>query len=103
MDGRCRWLGATIDAEPLGLLLAWRGEGARLTSLLRVGGRELERELKGTSELDVYGRDLEEKELVLLDCAAEDAGDEEEIDEDAEENDTDKRCSHRREVDGRET
>lgn len=96
--GRCRCLGEASDAEPP--VAAWRCEGARLTSLLRVGGRELGFEENGENALEVYGRDREEEEVVLEDWV-EEAG-YEEVDED-EENDSDNRVNQRREVDGRGT
>lgn len=94
--GRCCWLGGAKGAEPP--VVEWRCEGARLTSLLRVGGRELGFEENGENAPAVYGRDLDE-ELVLEDCV-EEAG-YEEVDED-EEKDSDNRLSQRRDVDGRE-
>lgn len=95
--GRCRWLGAA-NAEPP--VAEWRCEGARLTSLFRVGGREFGFEENGENALDVYGRDLDE-EVVLEDCVEDDGY--EEVDEDPEENDSDNRLNQRRDVDGRET
>lgn len=66
--GRCCWLGRAKGAEPPAV--EWRFEGARLTSLLRVGGRELEFEENGENAPAVYGRDLDE-EVVLEDCVEE--------------------------------
>lgn len=95
--GRCCWLGGARAAEPP--VAELRCDGARLTSLLRVGGRELEFEENGEKALAVYGRDLDE-EVVLEDCV-EEAGYEDE-DED-EEKDSDNRLSQRRDVEGWET
>lgn len=84
-------------------LAAFRDDGLRFTSLFPVRGLELDRRApNGTSELDVYGLDRDENELVLRDCDVDEVGEDgvDEEDED-DENDSERRCSHRRDVDVR--
>lgn len=82
-------------------LTAFRDDGLRFTSLFPVRGLELDRRApNGTSELDVYGLDRDENELVLRDCDVDEVGEDGVDDEDEDdENDSESRCSHRREVD----
>lgn len=84
-------------------LATFRDDGLRFTSLFPVRGLELDRRApNGTRELDVYGLDLDENELVLLDCEVDEAGEDgADEDEDEEENDSESLCSHRRDVDVR--